>query len=384
MPRPNLRRVSRGEPYRSEERRVRIAGLELIAPPGWAGVSMTAILGFAFAQYVIRTYGGGSPHEYVAVTIGGSAAILATIYVHQLGHALAARLAGLNQPCLRARLGDDFRDIEHALVTPKQVLKVALAGPAASVAFGALVMCVALATGYFDHRLATAFGFFAILNFLLAVFHLLPGFPGDGGHAVEAFMWWRGGDRYQARKRVARLGRETALAVYAAGFMVIALGYLAPGVFVLVGAWTLDQGARLTVRTAEAAAALSGLPAASVMRDDFPTVSPETPLDSIVWDHFAKNPRSIVAVEHRGAALGLIALLDVHRVAARDWSTTIAGDAMTRRELVVAVDADTPAAELLQRLAAVGEDKAVVLRDNRMIGVVSALDLDDRVGRTPA
>lgn len=118
------------------------------------------------------------------------AGLFGSILLHELGHAFAARLfkTGVSEINLTGLGG--VTQFERSL--PKSVFArtiIYLAGPAANLALywglGELAMQAALSS---KTMLAFALSTLAGWNFTLLVFNLLPAYPLDGGHTLDAWI----------------------------------------------------------------------------------------------------------------------------------------------------------------------------------------------------
>lgn len=112
------------------------------------------------------------------------------IFVHEMGHALAIKQAGLaaSYPVFIPFVGA-FISLQGQPRSPREEANIALAGPAAGAAASALCALIFLAT---HERLfaALAYG-----GFFLNLFNMTPLPPLDGGRAAAVFSkraWWLG------------------------------------------------------------------------------------------------------------------------------------------------------------------------------------------------
>lgn len=128
--------------------------------------------------------------QLVSVGMIVVAGLLVSILLHELGHAFAGRLFRV-----------DTREIEltglggvarFASSLPRSALSrsaIYLAGPAVNLllwqGFGALA---GQAAGIGKPALVLALALLATANFWLLVFNLLPAFPLDGGHTLDAWL----------------------------------------------------------------------------------------------------------------------------------------------------------------------------------------------------
>jgi stage IV sporulation protein FB len=165
------------------------------------------------------------------------AALFACVVVHELSHSLVARRHGIIVREIDLLPIGGVSRLERDPTDPTVELKIAAAGPAASVAVAAVLFVLAAVSGTTLWPPAISVGSLlprlAWVNLLLAGFNLLPAFPLDGGRILRAALGLRM-DRNAATHLAAHLGRWLAMAMIAVGFA-FNLWLMVIGVFVFVG-----------------------------------------------------------------------------------------------------------------------------------------------------
>src|SRR5262245_27316102 len=158
----------------------RIAGIPIY-------LDMMFVLVLLFFTYPYFTSGSTQDMSAGFVIIVG---ILLSILLHELGHALAGRL--FNAPVSHIELTGlgGLAHFERSLPASVFVRSVIyLAGPAVNLglllAFKALTHQAAVAGLW---MLATPLFVLAWINKVLIVFNLLPAYPLDGGHTLDAWL----------------------------------------------------------------------------------------------------------------------------------------------------------------------------------------------------
>ena len=83
--------------------------------------------------------------------------------------------------------------------------------------------------------MASALGWLAWMNVMLAGFNMLPGAPLDGGRVLRAYLWHRNGDRLRAATTAARAGQVL-------GYILVAMGILEFFGGAFAGLWLVFLG----------------------------------------------------------------------------------------------------------------------------------------------
>lgn len=198
----------------------RIAGIPVILAYSW----------FVIAAFTVIVYGPvllqrnpafGMTAYYVAFAY--ALLLLISVLVHELAHALTAKIYGWPTQKIVLNLWGGHTQFENFTATPARSVIVALAGPAANLvlAGGAWLVLSGSSLGIVADTLTNIFMW---ANFVIGIFNVLPGLPLDGGRIVESAVWKATGS--QAKGTVAA-GWAGRLIVVALGFWFIAMPLLA-------------------------------------------------------------------------------------------------------------------------------------------------------------
>ena len=183
----------------------RVAGIRVGA--NWTVAVILVLIAWLLAGSVLP---GVARHMSVAVywTVGGAAAalFLASLLAHELSHALVARHNGLKVRAITLWMLGGITELEGEPPDAGADLRIAVAGPAVSVAAAGVFLGMAQAVGYAGGPAVVTAGlvWLAVMNGMLAVFNMLPGAPLDGGRVLRALLWRHYGDRRRAEVAAAR------------------------------------------------------------------------------------------------------------------------------------------------------------------------------------
>ncbi len=300
-------------------------------------------------------------------------AVFATVLLHELGHAWAARRYGIRTRDITLLPIGGVARLERMPRNPRQELVVALAGPAVNVVIAGLLVLLLTATGGIPTFVESASvgadflsrSFVARLlavNIWIVLFNLIPAFPMDGGRVLRAILAMRSGDYAHATESAARVGRFFALIFGMVGLFVLGNPFL---VIVALFVWLAAAGEAAAVQTS---AMLDGVPIHRLMITDIETVAPGDPLSrpvKLILDGFQQD----FPVVENGSVLGMLTRTKLLKALAEHGEKALVADVMDRE--FQQTSPQEPADEALARLKACGCHSMPVIGNGRLLGVLT-------------
>jgi Zn-dependent protease len=245
-------------PTRTNLQLARIFGIRIGVSASWFIVLFFLI--YWLSEYFHNVLGGSQTTAY-AVAVAGALGYFASLILHELGHALAARRLGIPIAGIDLWFFGGLSQMRREPQSAGEEFKVAAAGPAVTLAlFG---ICLAAGTavassgrftdvaltrqGFITTPALALIGWLGFINAMLFVFNIIPAFPLDGGRIARAAIWWRTGDRNRATVATGRSGQAFALAVGLLGLWSFASGGSSLGLLTMMLAFFLYQAAGAAV-----------------------------------------------------------------------------------------------------------------------------------------
>lgn len=176
----------------------------------WSIALIAGLFTFSLATAILpATAAGFGTGAYFIVAALTTAALLAAIVAHELGHSIVAKNNGIGVSGISLFALGGVAKLEREPDNAGAAARIALAGPAVSLALGAGGFAAAAIGGSFGLPvLATAaLTWFGLINVVMAVFNMIPALPLDGGRVLQAALWSRSGDQHAATITAARVGR---------------------------------------------------------------------------------------------------------------------------------------------------------------------------------
>jgi len=290
----------------------RVLGFEIRADASW-GILFLLILWSLASGFFPVMYPGVSAATAWALALLGTLGLFASLLLHELAHAVVARIHGVTVGGITLFLFGGAAEMESEPASPRAELLIAGAGPLASlglaVGFYAATGLVALAGA--PQPIVGLPYYLALVNLALAVFNLLPAFPMDGGRLLRATLWGLGRNLRRATKVASRMGQGFGLLLIAAGaFQAIAAQNLLGGMWwVLIGVF-IHGNAGMTYRRLLDRLRLQGLTVRDVMTRDVVTVSPDVELNTCLRTMTEGGFRHLPVVDPEGEPMGMVSQRD--------------------------------------------------------------------------
>ena len=139
-----------------------------------------------------------------------TAGVVASVVMHEYGHALAARRYGVRTHHVTLYPFGGVAAIENLPEDPDQEMVVALAGPAVNIGLAGIGGMLFAYTG---QPVALSF---VMVNLFMGLFNLIPAFPMDGGRVLRSLLARRMGWMPASRLSV-KIGRAFAWAFVVLG-----------------------------------------------------------------------------------------------------------------------------------------------------------------------
>jgi Zn-dependent protease len=351
----------------------------------WSVAVIVALIAGILGTQVLPQMAPGEPTAvYWAVAVPGALLFVAALLAHELAHAFVARRARVGVRSITLWALGGVAELTDDPPTARADLRIAVAGPATSLAaaavFGALAALVQAAGG--PRILGAAFIWLCVMNALLAVFNLLPGAPLDGGRILRALLWMRHGDRSRAARTAAGAGRIVGGALAGLGLFEVFVWGDAGGLWLLIIGFFLVTAATAEADAQIATDALGGLLVRDVMTPE-PAIgagwiSVADFIDRVALDS-AQSVFPVVGLD--GTLIGVAGLDRLCRLPAATRAVTVLRDVTYRVPPAYLARPGDAAGPLLARRPLAGELTAVVTEDGRIVGLVTTENMRQAVRR---
>src|SRR5262252_635151 len=352
----------------------RIFGIEIGLHYSWLIIAV--LIATSLSGHFSEAHPGWEATTVWATAIITALLFFAAIIVHELSHAVVARLRGLPVRSITLFALGGVAQIGKEAADAKTEFWMGIAGPIMSALIGAVCFGITWMLGWtFIVEPATPMiamlVWLGYINVGLAIFNMVPGFPMDGGRVLHAVIWWITGNAARATRTAAATGQVIAYGFILLGVLRFFGGAGISGLWIAFIGWFLLTAAQATTRQAEFIETFRGVRVADLMTRDCTSVDGNTNLQTFVHEFLLGTGRRCFLIIEKGEFIGLITLNEVKAIPQARWPFTTVYDVMVPLERLRTVTPETPATEALEIIGRENIHQLPVVSNGHLEGMIS-------------
>jgi Zn-dependent protease/CBS domain-containing protein len=351
----------------------KIGGIEIRVDPSWSFIAF--LIAYSFFVVIDVTFSAIGTASMIALAALMALIFFGSVLLHELAHSWLAVARGVEVESITLFLFGGATKADLETKDPTDELLIASIGPLTSFAIAGFLWLVAVAFGP-----GTIGGFVAgrlgWINFALAVFNLVPGFPLDGGRVLRSLVWRRTGNIVRATRVAARGGQFVGYGLIGIGVLeIFVLGALVGGLWLIAIGWFLSQAAQASFLQMQVRRILSEVPAARIMSDGLVAIPAHISIEQAVDEFFMGHDFNAFPVNDGDDTVALITMGGVKAVPREDWSTTIVRDVAKPLDEAYTVSPSKTLDEVVGKLMSGDVRRVVVVDDGQVRGIISPRDI---------
>ncbi len=362
--------------FRSSIKLFTVFGIEIRLDYSWFIIFalFAYYFGFNYFPAVLPDVSGGI---IAIVTIITVILFFSSVLVHEMSHSLVARSKGTPVKRITLFLFGGMAQIEKEPETPMNEFVMAIAGPAASFVLAIIFGIVWLLTGQYE-IIREPFRYLTIINIILGIFNMLPGFPLDGGRVLRSIIWKVTDNLRRATYIASTAGRIIGFLIIAVGIFFFFTGNFLNGVWLAFIGWFLQSSAHMGYRQLVFETTIKGIKVRDVMNDDMVMVEKNINLQELIDEYFMRYRFGrFPVVEDFGSEkfIGIISLHDIKSVERKRWPEVRVGDivkAVTENEKV---NMSMEISDAIKKMGRSDLGHLVIMSGNKIKGIITKSDV---------
>jgi len=366
--------MSEGTIMRAQIRLGRIAGIAIGLHYSWFIIALLITLSLAGQFH--STQPQWSDAVIWSAAIVTAVLFFVTLLLHELAHSLLAKAKGLRVRAITLFALGGVSQIESEAPDAKTEFWIAIVGPLSSLAIGLVCLGLARLSGWTrgaeaDTPVAAVLVWLGYINFLLAAFNIIPGYPLDGGRVLRAIIWFFNRKPAQATQWAARVGQAVAFLLILLGLYQFLVGRNFGGLWLAFIGWFLLDASRSSYAQVELTEELRRRTVGDIMDRDCPTVEAHLSVEDFVHEHLLRSGRRCFIVVQGRRLAGLITPNEVRQVDWEQWPQTSVQSVMRPAAQLRIVAPDTPVVEALKIMGREDVNQLPVVSNGQLQGIFS-------------
>jgi Zn-dependent protease len=350
-----------------------ILGIPIYLHASW--LLIFALITYSLAMQFTQLHPQWSATRHWTVGILTSLLFFASVLFHELSHSVVAMHYKIRVVSITLFIFGGVARIGREPSKAIQEFNIAIAGPLSSYFLCAFFFGLTLLSPYSDAIGALGL-WLAQINFAVATFNLLPGFPLDGGRIFRAAVWGITKDFTRATRIASISGQLVAYGMILVGaWFAAAKGDWQSGLWLACIGFYLQSAARDSIAQMAIRETLAGLRASDVMNNEVPTINRNTSLEEYSAEVLRTGRRChLVVTEDR--LVGMMNVQALNSVPRDEWAINSVQAVMIPRERISWAAPEEPLLRLLERLLAADINQMPVVSvsgedDAQVIGMVT-------------
>jgi Zn-dependent protease/CBS domain-containing protein len=308
----------------------------------------------------------------MALASGG--AFFLSIILHELAHSVIARMQGIPVKNITLFIFGGVSQIAGDARRPLHEFVMAIVGPLMSLLIAGACFSVWFVLGQREDEPASlVLEWLFLMNLVLAIFNMAPGFPMDGGRVLRSLLWGVSGNLLKATRLATLVGRGLGYSLMLVGFLSLVgvISFIDPwsGVWMGLLGMFLESSAKQSWFQARAMETLSKYTTADVLDEDTETVTENEPARRMA-DRGGRHFAYFVTDEDE-RVVGVVTDRELDARKPAEARNLTAGQLMVKPEDFETAAPSETGDKLLQRMEGSSLWHLPVVSEGRLIGTVS-------------
>ncbi|WP_045216878.1 site-2 protease family protein [Desulfonatronovibrio magnus] len=354
---------------------VKVFGFQIKVDISWLAIAVlvTWSLAVGFFPHYLE---GLRPLDYWILAVFGALGLFFSIIFHEFWHSFVARKLGIPIRGITLFVFGGVAEMEEDPKTPKSEFWIAIAGPLASLFLALVFYLIFDMSQRLDvtQGITSVFMYLALINFILAIFNLIPAFPMDGGRILRAILWHTKKDLRWATQTASNMGSIFGFILMGLGILNMLTGNLVGGLWYFIIGMFIRFVAQNSYRQLMVKHALEGETVKSLMNRPV-YVDPDISLQDLVDNYVYKHHFKMFPVINRNTLEGCITTRQVGEIDRENWPGILVRDIASSCSMENTVSPDEDVMKVLGKMNQTGRSRMMVVEDGNLIGVISLKDI---------
>ncbi|MBN1368830.1 MAG: site-2 protease family protein [Dehalococcoidaceae bacterium] len=317
---------------KSSIRLFKVGGIEIGVHYSW--LFIFALITWSLAEgYFPQLYPDWTTGVYWWTSVLAALLLFISVLIHELAHSLIARARGMSVSSITLFLLGGVSNLDSEPEKPRVEFSMAIAGPATSLILAGVFRGISYLVPDQQSPVYAMVAYLSLVNLIVAIFNMLPGFPLDGGRVLRSILWGITGSIRRATNIAANIGRLFGWALIIFGFFQLFAGNILGGIWIAFIGFFLSNAAESSRFQVNLKERLSKIKVEQVITREVNFVSPDTTVEQLIDGVFREQYGRALPVCEDKKLLGIVTVSDVKGLSRDKWKDTPVRDIYTSQPL---------------------------------------------------
>ena len=354
----------------------KIKGIQVEVNFSWLIIFSLTTLTFATVYFPIAL-----PEVPVSVhwALGVILALLlfVSVFLHELAHSLVSIHYGLPVKKISLFIFGGLAYIEKDPDNPKTELLISGAGPLMSlflyISFTGVAL-VLIQSGA-SPVIYIPLNYVGGVNYVLALFNLIPALPLDGGRILRGIIWYFKNDYNLATKIASNLGRVFSYFFILIGLLMIFNGLIINGLWLIFIGGFINQSAQSSYQYTTVQSLFKDLPIHRLMTPTVIVINYLKTVEDVIQNYFYLYRHPCFPVVDNYKVLGIVTLDDIKILPREKWVETKVADLMQPLDENLMILIEGNSSDAFQKIMTNKVGRLLVFDEHKLVGIISKTDI---------
>lgn len=346
----------------------------------WSWIFLAVLISWTLAtSYYPANFPNLNQNTYWVMGIIGALGLFLSIIFHELCHSLVGRYYGVSFTGITLFIFGGIAEMRDAPQNPKTELLMSLAGPLFSIIFGVVLYFLFQLGSYAKWPLEIngVISYLSMINIVVGIFNLIPGFPLDGGRVFRSILWWWTGDLKWATLIACRGGIVLSLAMIFFGILLFLQGVFISGLWIFLLGFFLQHLSKTSYQDLMIRELFHGECIKNYAKTPPIAVQSNITLQDLVDNYFCKYYHKLYPVIKNGLLVGCISFNEIRQEPKEKWPELQVEQVMLKNYFDLVIDGKADMIQVLQKMQSQKISRMIVTDHGELYGVITLKDLMD-------
>lgn len=354
----------------------KVFGIEIRLDYSWFIIFALLVYYFGFSYF--PAFLPGLNKGFLAIiTIVTVLLFFFSILFHEVSHSLVAKKNGIQVGRISLFIFGGMSEIEKEPDKPITELLMSIAGPISSFVLSGIFAIIWFLTKQIPAIHISA-GYLTLINLILGIFNLLPGYPLDGGRVLRSIIWKVTNNLKKATLIASTVGRVIGFLMIAVGIYFIFTNNFLNGIWLAFIGWFLQSSAYLSYRQLIFDTSIKGFKVKDIMNENVVAVQNNITIGDLVNNYFMKYKFGMFPVvddPDNRKLIGFISIHDIKTIPREEWDSTRAIDITEEVKENEIINSEAGANEAIKQMSKNNLNHLVVLSGKKLKGIITKSDI---------